>query len=238
MIEMFDNYDEPIKLLMEWYSRAKQVAIIAESLDSFNQGYIQPLHEQRYCLDHFIRAIEYYRDDNVTNKGKEKIEKAFSSAIAHLQRCYSDSIEWILISVKDYYDQVLSQYDMETIQEVFPQYYAEIRPNIYKIIKTINRYKELKSVEEAISAEGDSNVDDVLRSHDKEVGFISNQLLSEEVVTTMCEYLDIINEKESALAEVKIKKQKKTFKDYILIPTIVGIVSAAVGGLLVAWIMG
>lgn len=40
MIEMFDNYDEPIKLLMEWYSRAKQVAIIAESLDSFNQGYI------------------------------------------------------------------------------------------------------------------------------------------------------------------------------------------------------
>lgn len=43
---MLEKYKKDIEVLITWYERAKEVTIIAESLDTVNGSFIQPLHEQ------------------------------------------------------------------------------------------------------------------------------------------------------------------------------------------------
>lgn len=224
---MLENNDNEINLLITWYERAKEVAIEAESLDSLNKGYIQPLHEQRYCLDHFVRAIVYEKEGETD----EKVKKAISSAIGHLQRAYSDSIEWILISVKDEYLRVLKQYTNGQINQGFPEYYSEIRPAFDKITEAVNQYKVNKSVENA-------TIIDVLSDDQVEfLSVISNQLLSLDVVKKLKEYLEKLYTKESILIEIQEKDRKQSLWDKLIIPTITAIVAAVVGGIIVALIM-
>lgn len=224
---MLGNYENEINLLITWYERAKEVAIEAESLDSLNKGYIQPLHEQRYCLDHFIRATVYEKE----NETDEKVKKAISSAIGHLQRAYSDSIEWILISVKDEYLKVLKQYTNAQIDQGFPEYYSEIRPTFDKITDAVNQYKINKSVENA-------TVIDVLSDDEVEyLNVVSNQLLSFDVVKKLKEYLKKLHAKESILIEIQEKDRKQSLWDKLIIPTTTAIVAAVVGGIIVALIM-
>lgn len=116
---MLKDYTDVIDVLIAWYRRAKEVTIQAEAMDCLNKGYIQPMNEQRYCLDHFVRAINYESKDDCSS---ESIKKALLSAIGHLQRSYSDSVEWILISVREEY---------------------------HKVTEMVNQYKINKSVEQA-----------------------------------------------------------------------------------------
>lgn len=220
---MLENYDNEIDLLITWYERAKEVAIEAESLDSLNKGYIQPLHEQRYCLDHFIRAAVYEKEGGAD----EKVKKAISSAIGHLQRAYSDSIEWILISVKDEYLKVLKQYTNGQINQGFPEYYSEIRPAFDKITDAVNQYKINKSVENA-------TVIDVLSDDEVEsLNAVSNQLLSLDVVKKLKEYLSKLHAKENILIEIQEKDRKQSLWDKLIFPAI----TAIVAGVIVALIM-
>ena len=224
---MLENYNNEIDLMITWYERAKEVVIEAESLDSLNKGYIQPLHEQRYCLDHFIRASVYEKEGGAD----EKVKKAISSAIGHLQRAYSDSIEWILISVKDEYLRVLKQYTNAQVNQGFPEYYSEIRPAFDKITESVNQYKVNKSVENA-------TVIDILSDDEVEhLNVVSNQLLSLDVVEKLKEYLKKLHEKESILIEIQERDRKQSFWDKLILPTITAIVAAVVAGIIVALIM-
>lgn len=154
---MLDKYTNDISLLRTWYRRAKEVAIIAESMDTLNKAYIQPLHEFRYCLDHFMRSI----DNEQEKKSEEIVKKSIVSAIGHLQRTYSDSVEWMLVNVKEEYINVLNQYTNEQIQAVFPEYYTIIRPELEEIGNIVDKYKNGKSVELATDIEnGETELSD------------------------------------------------------------------------------
>ena len=102
---MLEEYTNEIKKLQKWYKRASEIVIKAESMDSISRGYVQPLNELRYCLDHFMRSLDSEEAGKDNDNDKEKIQaiikKSIDSAIGHLQRTYSDSIEWILVSVKE-----------------------------------------------------------------------------------------------------------------------------------------
>ena len=147
---MLANYTSEVKLLKTWHEKAKEIAIKAESMDSLNKSYVQPLHELRYCLDHFMRSLDYEE----TDENKENIKKSIRSAIGHLQRTYSDSIEWMLVNVKEEYLLTLDGYTNDQIQLGFPEYYTEIRPALEEITKIVDEYKINKSVEKATDMEG------------------------------------------------------------------------------------
>ena len=186
---MLSEYTDKIYLMVDWFCRAKEVAIEAESMD--NTGYVQPLHEQRYCLDHFIRAINYEKENQ--KDSKQLIEKALNSAISHLQRCYSDCIEWMLIVV-DEYEAMLSGYTTQQICIGFPEYYERIRPDMEKITEKINTYKIQKSSEKA---------------NEVDLSSISEQFVSDDVIKTIKEchselYLHI-----PSLDEIKRNKSKR-----------------------------
>lgn len=226
---MLNKYDQEIELLLQWYERAKEVTIKAESLDTFNKGYIQPLHEQRYSFDHFLRAIHYEkRSQENTDDNNKNVAKAIDSAIGHLQRAYSDSIEWMMVSVKDEYDRVLGQYTNDQIKDAFPEYYSEIRVSMEDITEIVNEYKINKSIEEAVDSDilSDENLEKLNKT--------TSQFLSTDVVNKLERYLKILHKKECSLIETKKRDKKESWKEKIIIPILTAIVSGVVVALIVA----
>lgn len=217
---MLEKYEKDIDLLLTWYGRAKEVTILAESLDTINRAFIQPLHEQRYCLDHFVRAISYERRGN----SDENVKKAISSAISHLQRAYSDSVEWTLVSVVDEFSISLEPYTSEQIVRGFPKYYSEIRPKIDEITNEVNKYKLNKSVEKA------SNTKEAARAE------IAEQFVDGDVVKKLKEYLEDLHNCQGALIDIKKRDDKKekeaTIKDEFILPIVTGVIGAVIGALI------
>lgn len=224
---MLNKYDKEIELLLEWYERAKEVVIIAESLDPSNTAYIQPLHEQRYSFDHFLRAVNYEKNDQKESNDNEKnVVRAINSAIAHLQRAYSDAIEWMLVSVKDEYIRVLQPYTNTQIKDVFPEYYGEIREGIEAITEVINEYKFNKSVEKAV------NSDIFTEEELQKLGQTTDRLLLMDVVNRLKNYVKLLHNKEKLLIEIKERENKQFWKEKVIIP----IITAVIAGIVVALI--
>lgn len=217
---MLGKFTEEIKELVDWYERTKEIVIIAESLDVDNAVFPQPMHELRYCLDHFIRAIVFEEQ----NESIEVVKKAIYSAKGHLQRAYSDSIEWIFISVKDEYIRILKNYTTDEISTAFPKYYNEIRPNIEKISELINSYKVAKRSEK----------NDIMN----QVNGVSNEFINQNLAQILQEYLQILHNHEPSLAEVKKRNRRAAKFDKVIFPVITGLVAAIISGIVVALIMG
>lgn len=215
---MLSNYTKEVDLLKTWHGKAKEIAIKAESMDSFNQSYIQPLHEFRYSLDHFMRSLEY--EDN--EKNRENIKKAIRSAIGHLQRTYSDSIEWMLVNVKEEYLVTLNDYTNAQIQQCFPEYYTKVRPALEEITKSVDEYKINKSVEKA------TETDELTDNELEKTQDIADQFVSEKVAEQLQEYLDMLHNREASLIEANKKDKKADIRDKFIFP----IITAALGAII------
>lgn len=232
---MLEEYTDEIKKLQLWHKRASEIVIKAESMDSISRGYIHPLNELRYCLDHFMRSLDY--DEAGKDKGIDKertrilIKKSIDSAIGHLQRTYSDSIEWILVSVKEEYVSTLKKYTNDQIKEVFPEYYTEIRPAIESITDVVNTYKINKSIEKTtLSIEPLS--DDEL----KMLQNVTDQFLAEDIAEKLMNYLKMLHSREVSLIEIRKKDRKSAIIDKLLIPIITGIIGAVIAMLFQAYL--
>ena len=217
---MLTSCTKEVEALRIWYKRAKEIAIKAESMDLLNKAYLQPLHEFRYCLDHLMRSLDYEQE----KKSKEVIKKSVFSAIGHLQRTYSDSVEWMLINVKEEYVLTLDEYTNEQIQMVFPEYYTEIRPAFEGITKIVNEYKIHKSVEKATEIISDNELE-MLQA-------VTEQLLTEDAAEKLQDYLEILHNREVSLFEARKRDKRKDIVDKILMPLITGIIGIIIGFLL------
>lgn len=215
---MLANYTKELKLLQTWHKKAKEVAIKAESMDALNKSYVQPLHEFRYCLDHFMRSLEYEE----TEENKENIKKSIRSAIGHLQRTYSDSIEWMLVNVKEEYVITLNDYTNNQVQLGFPEYYTEVRPALEKITKIVDEYKINKSIEKA------TEIEELTDNELEMTQNAANQFVSEDVAEKLQIYLNMLHSREVSLIEAKARDKKADVKDKVIFP----IISAAVGAII------
>lgn len=221
---MLEKYEKDIEVLITWYERAKEATIIAESLDIVNGVFIQPLHEQRYCLDHFIRAIVYDKD----GLSEEKVKKAISAAISHLHRGYSDSVEWVHVSVLDEYTSFLQSFTTEQIARGFPEYYSTIRPELDNVTNLINGYKINKSIEE---------VSEVITKDDAEkLSETANQYISGDLIHKLELYIELLHKRQGALIDIKERDRKEekriTIRDKVLFPIITGVLGTVIGALI------
>lgn len=224
---MLSNYTNEIELLKTWHKKAKEIAIKAESMDSFNKSYIQPLHEFRYCLDHFMRSLDYEE----TEENEENIKKSIHSAIGHLQRTYSDSIEWMLVNVKEEYLFTLNRYTNDQIQRVFPEYYAEVRPALEEITRIVDEYKINKSVEKATATEW--LTDNELKMTQN----VADQFVSEDVANKLQKYLNMLHSREISLIEARRRDKKADIKDKIIFPVITAVVGAVIATIITTCIL-
>jgi hypothetical protein len=215
---MLQDYQKELYSLINWYEKTKELVIEAESFDSNNSCYIQPLHELRYSYDHLIRA--FVLDINGANS--DIIQKALYSAKSHLQRAYSDSIEWFWISVKEKYITTLAPFTSDQIALGFPDYYSKIRPSMNQFNHIINEYK--------ISKNSETNLD--LQKLDD----ISHQYIKLNLPETLKEYLELLEYHENILLEIKHKDKKAIFRDKLLLPFITGLITAILSGFIVSFI--
>ncbi len=224
---MLDVYESEMKSLIEWYVRAKDLAIEVD--DFSDKTYIQPLHELRYSYDHFMRAVIYERN----NAGdSELVKRAIMSAKGHLLRAYSDCIEWLLVTVKAEYDRVLQPtnqvYSAEEINSVFPEYYQYIRTELNQITVAVTEYKKHKKIEQdskVIDNDGFYDAKFISTLCDDAGGFFDNKYAKK-----LKEYLISIQNAEVDLIKVKKTKKKKFALQNILIP-----IATATAAALIAW---
>lgn len=219
---MLENFTNEIESLKVWHERAKEVTIIAESMDDENKAYIQPLHEQRYSYDHFMRAVSYQQE----GESEEIVKKALESSIGHLQRAYCDSVEWILISAKEMYVETLKEYTNAQIITVFPKYYSEIRPAFDDITKAVDQYKINKSVEKDVEIMTDDEM--------QTLKVIANSFLAQDLVKQLRHYIELLRNKEGSLIEQKIRDEKEKRKEIILYKIMLPIATAIISGIIVA----
>lgn len=222
---MLVDYTDEVELLRLWYEKAKEAAIKAESMDSLNKAYIQPLHEFRYCLDHFMRSIDFEQ----SAESKEIIRKSIFSAVGHLQRSYSDSIEWILVNVKEEYMVTLAKYTNDQIQIAFPEYYTEIRPALEKITQAVNEYKINKSVERATEILSDREL--------KTLQIVTDQFLTEDVAEKLQNFRNTLHSREESLIEAKRRDRRAAVKDKVILPIITGALGAVIATIITCVLM-
>lgn len=224
---MLEQYNAEIEKLAEWHDKTKGVVIDAESLDIKGNTYMQPMNEQRYSYDHFVRAITYESN----NDSGEKVKNALTSAIGHLQRAYSDSVEWMLVSISQEYQDTLKDFSKEQIDEGFPEYYSKIRPSLKEMTDLVNEYKKGKRIEQ---------IEDSVEMTEQQATFFnnfSNQFYSDDFVQILKRHLSSLHNHEQELIQISKRDSKKNIKDKVIIPIVTAFISATASGVLVAIIM-
>ncbi len=161
-----------------------------------------------------MRALDYgEQTDN-----KDKIRESINAARSHLQRAYSDSIEWMLVNVTEEYRRILDNYTYEQIQGTFPEYYTKIRPELEALIQKVNNYKITKSVEEAANQ-------------------AANQFIAEDIAVKLEDYLKTLHLRESSLIDAKKRYKKTSVKDKFIIPILTAAIGAIIATLVTTFIL-
>ena len=208
-------------------------------MDSLNKAYIQPLHELRYCLDHFMRCFDYEED----GKKEDLIKKSISSAVGHLQRTYSDSIDDLPPFLKGQFVMVAFKMQIgdlidSEIMQLYPIEFAKellnlFTPELEKMTKAVDEYKINKSVEKATESIESTTEIEILSDDQLEMlQVVTDQFLSEDLAKKLQDYLDILHSREVSLLEVKVRDEKVELKDKILIPTVTGVIGVIIGFIL------
>lgn len=220
---MLNNFSAEVKELVEWYDRAVSAVIFAESCDNEGLAYLQPLHEERNALSHFIAALKSEAANN-----EDEVKKSLLSAIGHLQRAYCDSVEWVLVSVTELYLRMEQQYTNEQIWEVYPEYFADtaLRFNSYcKIIDSYKKYKNAAKISSEAAAGYVADItnltpDKVAAMDDEERDRVvcnvkANEYLNQEILRALEKDRDTFFEKRpEIIRKKKNDKRRISFKDW------------------------
>lgn len=212
---MLNDFENEVKNFNEWFIEIKGLLLLAEELDLNGKVYFQPYNELRYALDHFNRAIL----SEINNEDKSKIQSAIKSATNHLQRAYSDTFEWYYLTIKSNIYNTLKPYSQQQIITAIPNYFSVLRPKLDEVGNILTVYKENKS------SEKNSLIDE-------EKGESNDITISPDYINELKSINNTIRNAESALIEIKIKEQRHTIFEKILIPIIVGAVGFVLGSLI------
>lgn len=225
---MLDKYNADIDNFFSWYVEVKSILTSAEIAELNGKIYFQPYNELRYALDHFMRAIGWSKEQAAVAEDKKveldkNIKSALKSATGHLQRAYSDVLEWYFLTVKNMCVKTLTPYESEQIIHAIPNYYSEIKPFLMQFEKNLAFYKENKSSEKN-DLTSEENADFILFNSDD--------------FNKLGKIFETVQKSEASLMEMRSKGKKKNIITAVIIPVITCIVGTVVGGIITAFIMG
>lgn len=181
-----------LKLISAYYEVTKRLLIQGEQVDPENRTLPQVINELRNCLDHIVRVVQFKtgtrsveNDDSTEDYVKANLEKAYS----HVYRAAYDALDWIALTVKERIIAEMRDFSVETIKEVLPSYYPEMRPRFEEIL--IKDIVELRMKKDVASRNEDNLV---------QYGILVSEL--EKIFVK-------ITSRKSGLIEVEIKRKKQ-----------------------------
>lgn len=189
IFKFYSDEEEILKELVELYPKVKELLIYAEEVGL--KVHLQPHLELGYAFDHLMRVLNNKYSKSI--EGDEYSIQNLRNAAAHVYRAGFDVIDFIILSLREQIVDEIQKVSPEAINEVFPEYYKEIRPRLEEIT---NKVVELRSSKE-------------LAYH-----FTFDDYIS--VIKEMREFYESILSKMSYLIEYENKKRggflKKIFK--------------------------
>ena len=121
-----------LKTIALLYQKVKQMVLLVEFYSS--NIFLSSLNEFRNALDHIMRAFL---------KDSDNSEVEFKSALQHLKRGYFDSYELLIVVLFEKIIDTLKPIKPETIIQIFPKYYSEIRPFLDSLRKSLKAKKDI-----------------------------------------------------------------------------------------------
>lgn len=237
---MLNEYDKETENFLRWYIEVKSVLTSVESVDLNGLVYIQPYNELRYALDHFMRAMAW-ADEQATVADSRKagldstVKNALGHAVGHLQRAYSDIVEWYFLTVKQTCFDILDPYTVEQIKCAVPDYYSEFKPFLVKFTEDLILYKENKSSEKNDLTAGSSD-EPMLFNSDNIKKLTQIYKTVQKAEPSLVEMKLKETEKKNKEAEMKDKEVRKNTIKSIIITVLTGLFCAVVGGVIV-WLI-
>jgi len=209
-----NGFLDKIKELYPLYDRVKKCIIYAEEFDPKHEFFLAPMNELRSSLDHIFKAAEHDDDlDYEINEVKE-----------HLDRAGYDAFELLSINLQDSITKKLFDYSTDTLSQVFPEYYHEIRPKLVEIRSSIAEIRKRKKYSKNGSNEAFGSYFDhvsILMKYNQQV---------ENIIPALEEFKQkkLKEEFEKEMLERKIRIKERIFN-----AVIIGIGSAVASGILV-----
>jgi hypothetical protein len=187
-----------LKELVPLYEKVKQAIFLAEYEDGLELP-LTSINELRNCLDHIMRILS---EGHNVNSDYEYVE-----AKAHLYRACNDSYEIIVMKKLTILDSFKNKFDMEAINQIFPEYFTKVLPFASKAQKQLAQIRAKKPV-----------------VHEEENTFS----VYENVVAQLMEHVDKFHELAPGIIEYQKGMSKKTRRgkrsDFIISVVIGGVI--------------
>jgi len=123
------SFSEKFRTLFLLYNKVKPYFLLAEEVSG--KFVIAPVNELRAVLDHVFKSYYFEDKDDENNNLEVEIDKA----VRHLKRAGYDALEVIAISKLPEIKKILCNFDVDTIQIAYPDYYSVDKPKLMEIEK-------------------------------------------------------------------------------------------------------
>ena len=221
-IEFDEKEGKLFEEIIGLYSISKDIMIYAE--EEGGESFSPATEEFRHAFDHLMRVFAFKLGVKQAD-AKYAIENLMP-AYRHLYRAAYNLLDYLSIFFRDKVQDEMKSFSGETLQEIFPEYYKEIKP--YFVVEAPTEISKLRS--------------------EKDIGKRNENDLNKytEIVERFKAYYGEIIKIKPSLIEYEDEKRKKVAKDedekrknrllQILIPVITAIVGAVIGAV-IGWIL-
>lgn len=217
-IEFDEKEGKLFEEIIGLYSISKDIMIYAEEVGG--ESFSPATEEFRHAFDHLMRVFAFKLGFKQAD-AKYAIENLMP-AYRHLYRAAYNLLDYLSIFFRDKVQDEMKSFSGETLQEIFPDYYKEIKP--YFVVEAPTEISKLR-IEKDIGKRNENDLNKYT-----------------EIVERFKSYYGEIIKIKPSLIEYEDEKRKKLVKDedekrknrllQIIIPSITAIIGAVIGWIL------
>ena len=200
------------------YSISKDIMIYAEEVGG--ESFSPATEEFRHAFDHLMRVFAFKVGIKQADT-KYAIENLMP-AYRHLYRAAYNLLDYLSIYFRDKIQDEMKSFSGETLQEIFPEYYKEIKP--YFVVEAPTEISKLR-IEKDIGKRNENDLNEYTEIVERFKSYYGEII---KIKPSLVEYED---EKRNKLVKHEDEKRKNRLLQ-IIIPSITAIVGAVIGWML------
>ena len=144
-MQFTDEERDQLFKMTKLYKEVKELMTYAEELDDNKSTFLQPVNELRASFDHMMRVYAFKFGLKETTNSDYSI-KNIDKSYGHVYRAGYDLLDYISIDLRKKIVDEISDYSPKMINNVFPKYYQEIRPEIENASNKVSKLRASKDV--------------------------------------------------------------------------------------------
>ena len=217
-IEFDEKEGKLFEEIIGLYSISKDIMIYAEEVGG--ESFSPATEEFRHAFDHLMRVFAFKVGIKQADT-KYAIENLMP-AYRHLYRAAYNLLDYLSIYFRDKIQDEMKSFSGETLQEIFPEYYKEIKP--YFVVEAPTEISKLR-IEKDIGKRNENDLNEYTEIVERFKSYYGEII---KIKPSLVEYED---EKRNKLVKHEDEKRKNRLLQ-IIIPSITAIIGAVIGWIL------